>query len=160
MFLNGTIEIDDEGLHRQLIASIQTGYTDIDYTSQKWKKTHSLINEGDKYWEEDEPIKAKLYAKRKLVEVLNDVRRDLWIAEADGTTQKSSEEVRVIREALKEAQIMLEEHSDLDEKAAEEFLKEKGLFSGDIAPNVDIFDPSLVHELPSWEGELKGHDEL
>ncbi|KAK1781057.1 LOW QUALITY PROTEIN: Hsp70 protein-domain-containing protein [Copromyces sp. CBS 386.78] len=146
VFLLDTIEMDDEAL-------------------AKWKKVDSLIEEADRFWEEDEETKATLEARRELARMLNAVRRGLWIAEADGAAQEAAtEEVRVIRDALRDAEVWLEEHWDVETNTAEEFMMEKELLSGVVSPVLHPDDISVVvDELPPGDEdrkEVRNHDEL
>ncbi|KAK3954027.1 Hsp70 protein-domain-containing protein [Pseudoneurospora amorphoporcata] len=151
VFLLDTIVMDDEGHHRHLIATIRTLYADAsDKALAKWKKIDSLIEETDRFWEEDEETKATFEARRELAKMLNAVRRSLWIVEADGAAQEAAtEEVRVIRDALRDAEVWLEEHWDVETNTSEEFMMEKKLLSGVVSPVLHPDDISVVvDELP------------
>lgn len=171
MFLHDTIELDDEGHQRQLIASIEVPYADVHNNEDQasWEKYESMIEEAEKAWEEDEEIRTRLEARRELAVLLNVVRRGLWIADqADGTAPEevAAEELSSIRDALREAEIWLEEHWDVETNTAEEFMMEKELLRSVVLPVLYDEDTQLfVHELPPAVGEgdraeVRSHDEL
>ena len=167
MFLTDTLEMNDEGHHRQLIATIRTPYaTSYHEAPAKWERIESLIEEADRFWQDDEETKVRLEARRELAGMLNVVRRGLWIAEqADGTVKETAAEgLRVVRDALRGVEIWLEEHWDVETNTAEEFVMEKGLLRSVVLPILDLEDTLLfVDELPPGEGEktkMRSHDEL
>ncbi|KAJ4407446.1 hypothetical protein N0V85_004373 [Neurospora sp. IMI 360204] len=171
-----TLEIDSNGVlkvflgdlkdDREPIATIQTSYTGRSSEDPaKWEKIESQIEEAAQFEIEDEETRARLNARRELAGMLNVVRRRLWIVDADDR-EDVREEAGAVRDALRAAEVWLEEHWDVETNTAEEFVKEKELLSDVVSPILDIVDWVFVDELPPrppGEGggsEVGSHDEL
>ncbi|KAK3396423.1 Hsp70 protein-domain-containing protein [Sordaria brevicollis] len=162
VFVNDTIETDYVGLHRQLIASIQTGFTNTYNKPEKWEKIQSLMDEWEKFWKEDEETRLRVDAKRTLAGVVNEMRRNNWIAEAVGFAHE--DDLKATKDELKMAEVWLEEHGDVESTTAEEFMKQvELLFERTFPLHLDIDESHVTDELPPGdEGgmRLSIHEEL